>query len=730
MSSCRPYFLSLLLALSYFQGAAQRLQDWLDLGDAAMASGDPGGALYYYQAAMNLDSSKGTVNFKFAEALRLNHHYAKAAYHYDKVYRRERGKLFPLSGFWLAQMQKQAGHYKEAKSTWRRVRDQHRTDTSSFIYRKAVQEMRAIDRAKIILSDSIKVPLSPPQIKLNTEASEFAGLLTGEGGILFSSLRGESGEHGEIKDASNYLVKMYRADSSGTVEIPVDGLPADVHLGNLTLVPNSDTVYFSVCNHRQVCSIYGGVLRSGRIATPFEIENLRGDTLQSFTQPAFAVVGGQAGLFIVSQGAEGNFDIYRSEQRGGRFAVPYNLGPPVNTPGNEVTPWYDSQNNTLYFSSDWHYGLGGFDIFSSEQINGVWQRPENLGLDFNSSANDLYFWLNPETRQGLLSSNREADYCCSDLYQFELPTFATDSLPEINTLEELNAYLPVTLYFDNDRPNPRSTDTSTALNYLDTYFAYTDLLPVYERAYSKGLSDAKKVAAEEEMDRFFVEEVDKGVADLELFSRLLLRELEEGAHIEMTLQAFASPLAETDYNLRLSARRIASLENYFRQYEGGAFLPYFSGTGNGQLELIRISYGEYSAAETISDNPNEDNAVYGIAAARERRIQIVEVNRSNKDSVTTLLITPPLQLISDTGAVIFELKNTGNIALEIDSVTHDLNVSHHLDINHLKPGSKALLQIKLQRAPARRHVFEIRIFSKAGLKTATLIYDPKTATQN
>src|SRR5690606_28269842 len=119
-------------------------------------------------------------------------------------------------------------------------------------------------------------------------------------------------------------------------------------------------------------------------------------------------------------------------------------------------------------------------------------------------------------------------------------------------LEDLNKYLPVTLYFHNDCPNPRTRDTVTNLNYLTTYDDYVELIPKYQEEYSKGLSDEQAVEAELDISDFFKDYVKKGVSDLELFTKLLLIELQKGTEIEMTVRGFASPLAKTDYNVKLT----------------------------------------------------------------------------------------------------------------------------------------------------------------------------------
>jgi antitoxin component YwqK of YwqJK toxin-antitoxin module len=86
-------------------------------------------------------------------------------------------------------------------------------------------------------------------------------------------------------------------------------------------------------------------------------------------------------------------------------------------------------------------------------------------------------------------------------------------------------------------------------------------------------------------------------------------------------------LAKTDYNTYLGKRRVASLYNYWNNFENGVFKKYFD---NGQLKITQVSYGEDTANKDISDDQyNESASIYNLSAAKERRIEIIEV-KSNK----------------------------------------------------------------------------------------------------
>lgn len=119
-------------------------------------------------------------------------------------------------------------------------------------------------------------------------------------------------------------------------------------------------------------------------------------------------------LFFTSArvGTVGGTDIYVSELVDGVWTPPQNLGPSINTAGNEQTPFLADDGNTLYFASNGHSGFGGYDIFKAYKIGSGWQSwsiPENLGLPFNSPRNDRYFYLISGTNEGFISSDRKVD---------------------------------------------------------------------------------------------------------------------------------------------------------------------------------------------------------------------------------------------------------------------------------------------------------------------------------
>ncbi len=125
-------------------------------------------------------------------------------------------------------------------------------------------------------------------------------------------------------------------------------------------------------------------------------------------------------------GGFGGYDLYVSHYEDGVWTEPENLGPEINTPGNEVSPFI--AEDVLFFASDYHPGMGGLDIFYTSLDNTV--NIINAGRGINSARDDFGIWLNEDGKSGYFISNRPGGRGLEDIYGFT----AEEGLIDLNAL--------------------------------------------------------------------------------------------------------------------------------------------------------------------------------------------------------------------------------------------------------------------------------------------------------
>jgi hypothetical protein len=123
-------------------------------------------------------------------------------------------------------------------------------------------------------------------------------------------------------------------------------------------------------------------------------------------------------------GGQGNLDIYVSERTAaGDWGPAVNLGPVINTPYNEESPFLSSDDKTLFFSSRGHFNMGGYDIFYSTQLdNGEWSIPLNVGYPLNTTDDDVFFKPLNEGYEGYISKDNPGGFGKQDIYRIEIYT--------------------------------------------------------------------------------------------------------------------------------------------------------------------------------------------------------------------------------------------------------------------------------------------------------------------
>lgn len=641
-----------LLCLSPSLGA-QTYGAFMRHGDRAAAEQDWHSALYYFRSALQL-KERPEARFKAGKAAFHFQSYEPALADLEQVFlsKNEKAPSFRGEAALLAGKAARAmGRYEQAvewfeKAAAAEARREAEAQHGIAACRWALQRQQEAEDMEIEHLDKT----------INSEYSDFAPLPVGDT-LYFSSYRYRYRD--DKHDPPRRITRVvYHKPGRRRPQAVRRGLnDQDRHTAHLDLSADGQRQYFSRCSFisdvRIRCELWYRDRRDqrrwNRPRKLGKLINLEGYT---HTQPAAGrdSATGKDILFFVSDrpGGAGGLDIWYSVlEKDGNFSPPQNLKE-INTPQDELTPFFHTPTQRLYFSSDGRPGMGGFDVYESSWPLSESKEPRHLPYPLNGSYNELDF--TPEdslhayfasNRPGSFYLNEENKTCCNDIYRVtfrpeepketpEEPEIAEvpkpEPEPEPKEPEALEDFLPLALYFDNDRPDPRTLRETTRLSYGETFREYYARKRTFIESYTQPLSGAASDSARQELDNFFENQVKKGNDWLVKFSEILLQRLQEGEEVEIFVKGFTSPRAQSDYNRKLGQRRISSVRNHFAEYREGIFREYLSG---GQLLISQRSFGEEQADASVSDAlEDQRSSIFSVPASRERRVEIVEIIRN------------------------------------------------------------------------------------------------------
>ncbi len=262
---------------------------------------------------------------------------------------------------------------------------------------------------------------------LNSEASEFGGILVGKD-FYFSSARNEARKKYHWDEQP--FLDIYKAKTVGNTIKNAELLEGDVntkyHEGIVAISKDGKRLYFDRNDYLngKFQKSEDGINQINLYYTELVDGNWKGvfpapfnSTEYSAQHPALTPDGSTLYFSSDMPGGKGKFDLYKASiSSTGELGTPERLGDHINTEGNEVFPYIDSNGN-LYFSSDGHEGLGRLDGFYAEENGISFKSPTNLGKGANSEADDIAFTFDPATETGFMSSNRAGGKGNHDIYR-------------------------------------------------------------------------------------------------------------------------------------------------------------------------------------------------------------------------------------------------------------------------------------------------------------------------
>jgi peptidoglycan-associated lipoprotein len=328
----------------------------------------------------------------------------------------------PEAEYWLAESLKKNGRYQNAIDELKKYKQMAPSDA------RADQEIRACELAQEWLRNPEAYKVD--ELKdLNSKESDFSPAYARDdfGVIYFTSSRdGATGNktHGATGQGFTDIFES-RIDkkSKWSTPVPVEVINSEAEDGTPFIFGNYKELYFTRCEagkrEKKGCMIMYSKRSGDKWSEPKNLGILPDSVVAA--HPALSPDGHT--LYFVSDmaGGAGGKDIWSvtRNEAGDSWSKPKNLGPDINTSGNELFPYVRS-DGTLYFSSDGLIGMGGLDIFKAvPQPDGSWA-VQNMKAPINSSADDFGITFEDGNESGIFSSTRKGKGN-DELYSFEFP---------------------------------------------------------------------------------------------------------------------------------------------------------------------------------------------------------------------------------------------------------------------------------------------------------------------
>lgn len=415
---------------------------------------------------------KGDMAFKVAECYRRTDKYKEALPWYDKAIILRYYEVEPLVYYYYGESLRNSNEYKKAQEYYKLYKNIVPNDgladagINSCLQHEKFKENRTRERVININ-------------QLNKEGHEISPSFIDKKGskLAFSSTSydvvGSAKDPRSCQPFLDIFVSEIDKKGNWTKPKPIqgDGINTEDNEGTVCIDARGKTLFFTRCPQvakmNLGCEIWMSEVRGSGWGRPIELEELKPNDTVSIGHPCVSDDG--KFLIFVSDwqgpGSKGGKDLWYStyDKKSEKWSTPVNLGPEINTAGNELFPTF-AENGDLMFSTDGITGMGGLDIFRAKKVDGQmkWENPKNLGAPINSDFNDCGL-IEAGPRKGYFSSNRKGskgDQNLYDLYEYELPIPSCEaSISVFNQLDKKNKLNGVAVTITQESDNKVILDT-------------------------------------------------------------------------------------------------------------------------------------------------------------------------------------------------------------------------------------------------------------------------------
>jgi tetratricopeptide (TPR) repeat protein len=414
--------IGLLLIINFCMAQLSSLHDqqlWIKADDT-FEYGDYLNALKLYEQLNHIDSTNEEINFKIAVCNFSIRQYRKQSISY---FNKINPLHFPETNYYLGRLSLLNKQYEQA--------------IDYFTNYKATKEEREhtpkeidnlLDKCRTAISfeknknDSVRIINLGSTI--NTNYAEYAPLIAEEDDFLLFTTRRASKVHPRKDPYGEYFEDIYISKKSGDnwqnptmLDTAINTFLHDACTG--LSADGKKLLIYRTSPDLESGDIYESNFDNTTFSFPFIITSNVNSKKYTETSACFSPDNNTIFFSSDRPGGFGGKDLYFMKKLdNGKWGTPFNLGPSINTEYNEDAPFVHPLNNILFFSSEGHKNMGGYDIFKSNfDETGTFTEPENLGCPVNTSDDDIFFVLNATGSTGYFSSEREGGFGSQDIYK-------------------------------------------------------------------------------------------------------------------------------------------------------------------------------------------------------------------------------------------------------------------------------------------------------------------------
>lgn len=276
-----------------------------------------------------------------------------------------------------------------------------------------------------LVPDSLGLAIKSLGKHVNSHYPDYIPLVSADESTLIFTSRRSNSTGGKVAADGNFYEDIFMSTKNTkgqwTKPEPISGLNSDLHDASIGLSYDGKQLF--IYKDSNGGDIYVSNRKGKSWSKP---QRLEGDVNSRYWEGSASISKDGKYLYFASNrpGGFGGIDIYRSKrQSNGSWGKAQNLGPDVNTARNEDAPQIHTDDNTLFFSSTGHKGMGGYDIFSTvfDKGSATWSAPKNVGYPINTAQDDIHFSLNAAGNKAYFNSAYFTADGQNDIYVMERP---------------------------------------------------------------------------------------------------------------------------------------------------------------------------------------------------------------------------------------------------------------------------------------------------------------------